>query len=279
MLWSGLPSTKPLTVKLSEGDWDKRIAPVLSADGKTAAIAKADGRTVVLHRAIPASKEHRIAVPDAIRSLALSPDGATLAVGFDNGEVGLWPTDSSGSGPRYLRRMHSAPVAGLQFTADGKRLVSSASGGGGLDRNIAVSTIPRLDDVHSLRAQLPNGSASALSASRADGLLAIADVDGRILLADLSELRFVAQFSAGGSWIPALILDDDHSHLIAAGSDGALREWNLKLDDWIALACAKANRSLTLEEWSELRPNDPYDPGCTKADRVSGRKGDGDGRS
>jgi WD40 repeat protein len=265
-------------VRLSRGDWEDSIAPAFSGDGLTAAITDAGGRSVALYRGLPDAEGRRITTPETIRSLALSPDGAMLAIGFETGTIGLWSSDTIGGGPKAHVQAHAAPVAGLQFTSDATRLVSFASGGGGLDRNVAVLSLPRLDDVRPLRARLPNGAATAISVGGGDGSLAIADNDGRILLLDLSALRFVTEFWAGGSWIPALHLDKDSGELIAAGSDGVLRQWTLRPSDWIALACAKANRPLTPEEWSELRPDDSYDPGCAELDGATGREGGGDGR-
>lgn len=279
LLWSGLPRSERRPRLLSKGDWDEGIAPALSADGNTAAIADADGRAVALYRGLLGTEERQIKTTDAIRSLALSPDGAMVAIGFETGWIGLWSSDATSAGPMAQVQAHSAPVAGLQFTSDGKRLISFASGGGGLDRNVAVSSLPQLDRVRPLRARLPNGAASAISAGRGDGMLSVADNDGRILLVDLSALRFVAEFWAGGSWIPALHLDEGGGTLVAAGSDGVLREWVLRPDDWVALACAKANRSLTPEEWSELRPDDPYNPGCATPNQGTRKGRDTDGGS
>jgi len=65
---------------------------------------------------------------DAVRALAVSPDGATLATTGDDGQIRLFPTDSAGSTPIALAKLDS-PVRSIAFDATGRRLAAGTFSG------------------------------------------------------------------------------------------------------------------------------------------------------
>jgi WD40 repeat protein len=58
---------------------------------------------------------------DAVRALAISPDGTTLATTGDDGRIRLFPTESSASTPAVLATL-DGPVRAIAFDASGRRL-------------------------------------------------------------------------------------------------------------------------------------------------------------
>ena len=63
--------------------------------------------------------------------------------------------------------------------------------------------------------------------------------------------------------VSAVLVDDERRRLVTA-SDGFMLSWSLDPRRWVALACAKANRPLTREEWRELLPDDDYVASCSE---------------
>jgi WD40 repeat protein len=58
--------------------------------------------------------------------------------------------------------------------------------------------------------------------------------------------------------IRALVFNPDGHWLVTAGADGTARRWNLHLDELKRLACEKAGRNLTREEWKTYIFSEPY---------------------
>ncbi|HET7761904.1 MAG TPA: hypothetical protein VFL46_06045, partial [Phycicoccus sp.] len=56
---------------------------------------------------------------------------------------------------------------------------------------------------------------------------------------------------------------EDGRALMVAGSDGSVRRWDLRIETWARLACARAGRDLTTEEWVDIFGEDqPYRRTC-----------------
>jgi WD40 repeat protein len=70
-----------------------------------------------------------------------------------------------------------------------------------------------------------------------------------ILRGHEQEIRAVA-FSPDGHW------------LVSADAGGTARRWNLRLGELKRLACEKAGRNLTLEEWQKYLGTEKYRLTC-----------------
>jgi WD40 repeat protein len=75
------------------------------------------------------------------------------------------------------------------------------------------------------------------------------------------EVRFwVAKTGQGvGSFVPAhtrkathIVLSNDGHTLVTAGEDGAVRLWDVSIQNWLSLARLRANRNLTQDEWRQF---------------------------
>jgi len=60
-----------------------------------------------------------------VRSVAVSPDGKTVAAGCHDGTIHTWDIVSGAPGPAFLQR-HGGIVSGLAYTPDGQTLASAS---------------------------------------------------------------------------------------------------------------------------------------------------------
>ncbi len=98
-----------------------------SPSGKQIAMATGAGLIKVLDsNTFECQYEESSAV--SIKSMAWSPDGATLVVGGEGGELHAWAMPEFKS--RTVSHAHAGPIVRLCFSRDGQRLYSSASWGG-----------------------------------------------------------------------------------------------------------------------------------------------------
>jgi WD40 repeat protein len=78
-----------------------------------------------------------------VNALAFSPDGRTLASGYDDGEVVLWnAADPARVTPIVTLRGQGGDVAALSFSPDGHLLASASDGGTVVLWNIADPAHP-----------------------------------------------------------------------------------------------------------------------------------------
>jgi WD40 repeat protein len=107
-------------------------------------------------------------------SVALSPDGKTLAVGYAPYDIILW--DIATGKPLHLLEGHRNWVVSLGFSADSKRLVS-----GGGDSTMRVWDVPGGKEIGRVRFPGPSTYTHAVGLSP-DGLTAFALVEGHRLV-------------------------------------------------------------------------------------------------
>src|SRR5262245_16098110 len=269
LLWRALDGASETTV-VRVGDGRERGNLALSADGRLIAAIEPDPLKVsIFDLASRTRAADVVTLPAPARSLAFDGTGARLAVGLEDGRIAVFRADRNWTSVGQSTWVHDAPVAGMSFAAGDKYLVSFGSGGGGADRTVALTAADDLTSVRRLQSRQAGGSVSALASGRASNVLAAADNDGRVLLWSLGDFRFIAELKAGTTAISSLTLDDENKRLFTYASDGSFLRWDLDLRRWVTLACAKANRALRPDEWTELLPDDRYRPACDGAVRAS----------
>jgi hypothetical protein len=105
---------------------------------------------------------------------------------------------------------------------------------------------------------------SAMSVGSTAGILAVGDHDGQVLTWSGSDLHFSGSMKASVSEISALFVDEPRLRLLTSGGDGSFLSWSFDPARWIQLACLKANRGMSRNEWRELLPDDSYVASCTQ---------------
>ncbi len=229
--------------------------PLVAAVDHQRASGKARGR-LATWRTDTGEASSRVDLPGEGRSIAFSPDGDTIAVGLDDGQVLVIDAAT-----RHLARsLHptGAPNVALTFAPDGMLLTGSWAG--------AVQRWDAASGEEIGRATLVSaGPVGSASFGLDDDLFATTGLaDGRAKLWMASPPQQLgASFNhppraqAGNAAITA-----DGRKLIVVYDDGSGAVWPLDVDTWIRHACAVAGRNLTQEEWSRFIAGRDYRSTC-----------------
>jgi WD40 repeat protein len=154
--------------------------------------------------------------PGAVYTLALSPDGKTVATAGSNHVVRLW--DAATGQERQSLNGHAGPVYGVAYRPDGKVLASA-----GWDRVIRLwdantGELLRSLEGHSLDvwavAFAPNGKT-----------LASAGQDGTVRVWDARTGAQLAVLRGHDSTVHAVVFSGDGSRIASGGRDGTVHVW------------------------------------------------------
>jgi WD40 repeat protein len=187
-----LTSSSPITYELGS----KYEAMALSQDGLKSAGRSADGRLHVRDVDNPESDPNVSSEQEGLTVVAFSPDGRWLVSGDRFGSVGLWKLDRPEDGPNTSPK-HAGVVQAIAFDPDPERNVFAT---GGSDGNVLV-----WDIVDSM------------------------DLSEEIDPMDLSEEEEYepVHYRHGPSGVEAVALSRGGRWLVAGGSDGTAKIWDL----------------------------------------------------
>ena len=255
---------------LLRGGGDTPEGLTLSGDGRAIAVIETGSKLAIFRLGEDAWLQTSLVPPSAARSLALDRVGERVVIGMKDGRLAQyrWVVDSwVAMGIPWL--VHASEVAGVRYSRDDRVIVSYGSGGGGTDRTVSVSEANGSPNPRSLQARQARGSVSAMSVGSAAGVLAVVDNDGQVLTWSGSDLRFSGSMKASASEISALFVDEPRSRLLTSSGDGSFLSWSFDPTRWVQLACLKANRGMSRNEWHELLPDDSYIASCTQRSKRS----------
>jgi WD40 repeat protein/serine/threonine protein kinase len=153
-----------------------------------------------------------------VLSVALSPDGRTLASGGAGGEIKVWDM-ASRSEVRTLRA-HQGQVHGLAFSPDGTRLASAS-----LDGTVVVWDADAWDEALTLRGH--TGGVLGVVFSPDGRRLASAGTDKVVRVWDPTDGREVADLPGHSDAVFRLDFSPDGARLASASLDGTVMVWDL----------------------------------------------------
>jgi WD40 repeat protein len=207
-----------------------------SSDGKVLASAGDDRAVIVWEPArwdrVTGRGRTILRQPVEVRSMALSPDGRTVAAGCEDGLVRFW--DMAGVKERLAVKRHAGAVACLAFTSDGKALAS-----GGIDRAVKVWDLGGAKERWAAAA--PLGSPKAVAFSPDGALLAAAGTaregwqeggneagrPGEVVLWDAASGVERRRLKGHEDEVSAVVFTPDSKTLITASADKTVRLWDV----------------------------------------------------
>lgn len=233
----------------------KGSAVTFDHSGRTAVLFGDDRKNLVIldtrtlqHRRMPVSDTpidvHAITFHPNGELVAFAPSARIHLIDVSKGEL-LFPAFED----------HAGSVNALAFSPDNNLLAS-----GGYDNTIFLWNVNnRTRYAGPLHAH--NGYIEDLKFRPPDGrMLASVGADDKIILWDVETARPYAPLHAPDG-CSRLAFSPDGKRL-ACNSHKDIIVWQLDFDSWKTIACRKANRNLTQEEWVQYFSDEPYRRTC-----------------
>jgi WD40 repeat protein len=167
---------------------------------------------------VPGTLLYGFQTASPVLALALNPeDGRLLAVGSNEGTIGLWDVQEE----EFVRTLegHSASVIDLAFNADGTRLISGSE-----DRTVCVW---RVEDGALLYQSGEYAEPIECVALSPDGrLLALGGWGEAVILCELNDTRFTEVKQLPSGFVHSLAFSPDGCLLAAGCYDASVRLWH-----------------------------------------------------
>ena len=184
-----------------------------------------------------------------VRSIAVSPDGSTIATAGADGLVTVW--DVAVGVPFATLKGHTRAVLSVAFSPDGKILASS-----GADRTVRLWDVAAWTERATLRGPIVPITALAF-APDSKRLASSCDGDPTVSLWDVAEGRLAATLTlpgaSAGEGVSCLAFDPDGKTLYTAGERG-IEVWDV----------TPASRAFVLASASSAGPGASHAPGSCR---------------
>jgi len=216
-------------------------------------------RRVLMHN-ISGSSTKEIALTESKpKSLALSPDGATLAVGLDNGEVSLIALDQDGYPVRNIYGSEGGSVNTLAFSNSGDRLAFGDDSG----ELIIWDMVGK-----KLWQHLPGflSAVQDVQFSPDDNLIVAGSRDKTARMWDLNNIYDLPTvFSDHGDWVWSVDFHPSGTKFVTGSADGIIRVFETLPDAYAARICGLVTANMSTTQWRQYvgDPEEiPYEYTC-----------------
>ena len=241
----------PRTVALAPLPASYRPVLALAISPDSTRLAVGCGNEVVLYDVAgtnPAVVARASAHPDAVQSLAWSPDGKHLVTGAFR-RVVVWNAESL-TKEREMTEGLTDRIAAVRFLPDGKQVVIA-------DGRVAESGTVRIADVATgaITASWPaHGDTIFDLAVSSDGkLLATAGGDKLVKIWDLATRKEIAKLEGHVAQVLTLAFNPDATQLVTGGVDQQLKVWDVKTRERIG-TLGRHTAAINAVAWSPAGP-------------------------
>jgi WD40 repeat protein len=248
------------------GHKDDVLSVSFSPNGKLIASGSADGTVIIwdVDSQQPVGQPLRGHTNEIIYGVRFSPDGKLIAsTGYDNTVI-LWNVNTRQPEGQPLVG-HSNIVWRLSFSLDGKQLIS-----GDWDGTIILWDIANQQMIgQPLHGH--DGGIAGLDFSPNGKYLISGDFSwhkGSLVLWDIETQKPIGQPIKAYKFLQEVAFSPDGKMAVSCGQNNDITLWDTDPQSWYQKACRIARRNLTLEEWQNYFPNEPYQKTCSQ--QVSG---------
>ncbi len=214
----------------------------------------------------PAAPAATITLPATITCVSAIHESSSVAAGLSDGRVAVW--DGHGATPSIMLKPHTAPVAALATTGDGRFLWSAATDG-------TLARTPIAPGAESTLRRVDLGSApTRAGVFSADGSLIVTGGEfGELRVYDTTSGTLTQQLRGHRTEVQSLTVRPGSAIIASASAEADLRIWDAAsgreisfIDGSVALfalafsprdgtlAAGGANRRLTLRDRSTFKP-------------------------
>ncbi len=155
-----------------------------------------------------------------IRSIALSPDGATVATGADDGTLRFW--DAS-NGTNLSALDMAAPVAAIDWSRDGKHIAVALARA---SNNLQVVDAATMTVARSLQA--PSAGVTSLAFDHSGAMLVVGATEGVLSIWDANTFELLTTRETEGA-VQAVSFSPDSSMIVASTDNHALAFYGVPL--------------------------------------------------
>jgi WD40 repeat protein len=238
----------------------------VSRDGKTVAVSSDDDTVHLIDLSVPARPVIVATLTGPTSTafgVAISPDGHFVAVAGGDAKGYLWDI-SDHAHARLITTVtgFNGAVYAVAFSADG-----TLAAFGGADYSVRLVELARSREPKPLPTPLvgPVGEIYDVAFAPNSNRLAISSIDGTVWLWNLRDpgkpvLLSMLQAASGGLF--AVAFNPDGRGLAAGGSSNTVQLWDTDTDSVASWICKNTGDPITLSEWSQFIPGQPYEPPC-----------------
>ncbi len=191
---------------------------------------------------------------DIVTDLIFSPDKHFLASSSFDKTLRLFDTSKA-----YANQTldWGEPLRAVALSPDGHYLAAASWQGGAFLQDLEQLDKPAL--------KIPGetGSSYAIAFSPDSDWLAIGNDNASITLTRTQTPLETLTLRGHSDVVWSLSFSPDKQWLVSASADGSLRYWYLSFDRVKELACKKAGRNLSQEEWQKVFGTEPYKANCS----------------
>jgi len=178
----------------------------------------------------------------SVSALAFGSRPPSLAIGWNKGRVVIVTLDKDGF---LAAPSRDSAITALAFSPDGKALAIADANGKVWIWSPDAKEIPLDSQDRAVQTLAFSSDGRRLAGGGSKGTVQLWSLDG-------SRLPIVWQGHAGP--IAQVSFAEDGKELITTGATDTVRRWSLDTDALIRLACRKAGRNLTEDEWKAVVP-------------------------